>query len=126
MSDVINNLTTQLGIDENQAECGVGILLNYARQTLPGGDFTKVEEAFGGSAGTFISKAPTGVGVTGGTPGTPGGTTGGVGNAGYVTGGFQTLNIDPSTIVRFIPIVVDYVKSKGGDTVAGTFQGIFK
>ena len=123
MSDVINNLTTQLGIDQNQAECGVGILLNYARETLPGGDFTKVEEAFGGSAGTFISKAPTGTGVT--TGGT-GGTTGEVGNAGYVTGGFQTLNIDPSTIVRFIPIVVDYVKSKGGDTVAGTFQGIFK
>lgn len=134
MQELIGQLVQQLGINPQQAQGGAGLLLKLARDKL-GGEFGQVEKAVPG-VNELIGSAPQpgaggGLGgMLGGLAGKLGGGAGGaLGNLGglaALAGGFSQLKLDPALIAKFAPIIIAFVKGKGGDTVAALLQKVLK
>jgi hypothetical protein len=134
MQELIGQLVQQLGINPQQAQGGAGLLLKLAKDKL-GGDFGQVEQAVPG-VGDLIGSAPqpaAGGGLGGMLGGLAGKIGGGAGGAlGNISGlaslaaGFSQLKLDPSLIAKFAPIILAFVKSKGGDTVAALLASVMK
>jgi len=125
---LVSLLTSQLGVTENQARGGAGALFSYAKDKLGASDFAKVAEAVPGMAG-FLGAAPKSEGVSGALGGASSllGTAKDSG-AGIMSlaGQFAQLGLGGDMIGKFVPILVSYVKSSGGYTVAGLLAGALK
>jgi hypothetical protein len=120
--ELIDLLTKNLGVTETQAQGGAGLLLKQAKDKLGGGDFSKVSAAVPG-IDSLISAAPTG----------GGGMLGGLGKmlgrgAGLASlvGGFSKLGLDGSMIGKFVPIILSFVQSKGGEGVKALLEKALK
>jgi len=125
---LVSLLTSQLGVTETQARGGAGALFSYAKDKLGASDFAKVAEAVPGMAG-FLGAAPKSEGVSGAL----GGASSLLGKAKdsgagimSLAGQFAQLGLGGDMIGKFVPILVSYVKSSGGDTVAGLLAGALK
>ena len=116
MNELIAGLVKQLGIDEGQAQGGVGLLFKLAQSKL-GGEFSKVSAAIPGVADT-IKAAPEAGGMAkalGGLAGAfGGGKAGGLADLASLAGGFSQLKLDASMIAKFVPLVLSFVQSKAG------------
>ncbi|MBN1447893.1 MAG: DUF2780 domain-containing protein [Bacteroidetes bacterium] len=128
--ELIQQLTSALGVNEQQAEGGAGLLFGLAKDKLGSADFGKIAEAVPG-VDDMIASAPT----TGDGGGSIGSMLGGIasslgagdlGNLASLAGGFEKLGLDAGTIQKFLPIVIDFVGDKGGDTVKNLLAGAFK
>jgi len=117
--ELLNMLTSQLGINEEQASGGAGMIFNLAKEKL-GGDFSQITEAIPDVSG-LIDKAPdTGGGVMGALGGLASSFGGDkLGNLASLAGGFSKLDLDAGMITKFVPIILDFVKSKAGDGAMG-------
>jgi len=125
---LVSLLTSQLGVTETQARGGAGALFSYAKDKLGASYFAKVAEAVPGMAG-FLGAAPKSEGVSGAL----GGASSLLGKAKdsgagimSLAGQFAQLGLGGDMIGKFVPILVSYVKSSGGDTVAGLLAGALK
>jgi hypothetical protein len=124
--ELIGLLTQNLGIESKQAEGGVGLLLKMAKDKLGDQDFSKVAESIPGAEG-LMGGAP-----SGGVMGALGGLTSKLGGGGDLAalaglaGGFKGLGLDSGMIGKFVPIILSFVQSKGGDAVKGLLEGAFK
>lgn len=124
---LISLLTGQLGVSETQAKGGAGSLFNYAKGKLSEADFSKVAKAVPG-IGDYLDAAP----KSGGVAGALGGASsplGGKKEAGGImalAGQFAQLGLGTDMIGKFVPVIVSYVKSSGGDAVAGLLAGALK
>jgi len=116
--ELIENLTKQLGVSETQAQGGAGLILKQAREKLGGEDFVKVSSAIPGIEG-LISAAPAG---GGGMLSGLGKTLGGAGGLAGLAGGFSQLGLDSSMIGKFLPVILSFVQSKGGDGVKSILE----
>ncbi|NLF17091.1 MAG: DUF2780 domain-containing protein [Lentisphaerae bacterium] len=116
MTDLIRELVTRVGVQESQAEGGAGLLLKLAKDKL-GGDFSKVTAALP-EAETLIGAAPAGggaAGLAGGLLGALGGDKGkGLAGMAGLADGFSKLNLDRGKAAQFVPVILDFLKSKGG------------
>jgi hypothetical protein len=112
--ELIDQITKELGVSETQAQGGAGMLFKQAKEKLSTEDFSKVSAAVPGIDG-FIGAAPTvsGGGVLGGL----GKMLGGGGSITGLAGGFSKLGLDSSMIGKFVPVILSFVQSKGGDGV---------
>lgn len=137
--DLVNLLTQQLGINTQQASGGLGLLMGAAKAKL-GGDFGQVANAVpgaealieeaaksqgaGAAAGGGIGGA---LGAIGGLlSGAGGGALGSLGNLASLAGGFKQLGLGPDMIGKFVPIVLGFVQSKGGDATKGLLERALK
>jgi hypothetical protein len=118
--ELIDQLTKGLGVNEAQAKGGAGLLFKLAKDKLSGGDFSKVSAAVPGIDG-LIGAAPS-AGVLGSLGKLVGG---GAGLAG-LAGGFSKLGLDAGMIGKFLPIILSFVQSKGGDQVKAILQKVLK
>ncbi len=154
MNELVSELTSKLGIQEDQAKGGAGLIFNVARARL-GGDFTKVAGAVpgiqglmaaapqaepaqpGGGTSGGVHMPPVGGAQRGGIPqegSVQGGGAGGLADimrevssgkgavameVGQLAGGFQKLGLDAGMAGRFMPIILDFVKRKGGAEASG-------
>ncbi len=124
MNELFGMLTSQLGVDSNQAKGGVGAILNMAKEKLSEGDFSQITNALGGDVSEALNAAPAAGDAGGGLGGMLGAATsalgvdmGGLGKYAALAGAFKSLNLDAEMVSKFAPIVMDFVKSKGGDGV---------
>ena len=128
--DLLNMLTSQLGIKEEQAAGGAGLLFKLAKEKL-GGDFSQVSSAIP-DVTNLISKAPEeSSGVGGGLMGAIGGIASSLGadklgNLASLAGGFSKLDLDAGMITKFIPIVMEFVKSKAGSGAVDLLSKVLK
>ena len=113
--DLINLLTSELDISDDQAKGGAGALFNYANEGLSGEDFEKVSKsvpdmggyldaipALGGKSSSMLGKATqTLVGMP------------------AVTAAFEKLGLSADMVGLFTPLLVNYVEKKGGEAVGG-------
>jgi hypothetical protein len=118
MNELIQQLISQVGINEGQAKGGAGLLFKLAQEKL-GGDFSKITDAIG-SVKDLTDAAPE---TGGGLAGLAGGllSAAGAGKFGALAdlaGGFKKLDLDPDLIGKFVPIIVSFLQSKGGAGVA--------
>ena len=126
--ELVQMLTSQLGISEEQAQGGSGLLFKMAKEKLGAEEFSQVASAVP-DAENLISSAPETGGVSGalgGLASSLGGGAGKLGNLASLAGGFKNLNLDSGMVGKFIPVVMSFVQSKGGDTVKNLLEKVLK
>lgn len=119
--ELLQMLTSQLSISEDQAKGGAGLLFKLAKDKLSSAEFGEVADVVPG-IDNLISSAPDSGGLPGAIGGLAssfGGGAGQIGNLASLVGGFSKLNLDSGMVSKFIPILLSFVQSKGGDTVKG-------
>lgn len=128
MNELVTQLTKALGVQADQAQGGAGLLLKLAQSKL-GGDFSKVAAAVPGVQ-ELIKSAPEAGGAAkmlGGLAGAlGGGKTGGLADLASLAGGFGQLKLDPSMVGKFIPQILAFVQSKGGNEVVQMLAKIWQ
>jgi hypothetical protein len=129
--DLVSTLVDKLGITEAQAKGGSGALFQNAKDNLSADDFQKVSDAVPDMDG-YLAAAPA-VEEKSGLGGTLGSSLsslgGGAAKAGSMldlTSAFSKLGMDSGTLGKFVPVVLDFVQSKGGSSVAGLLKGLWK
>jgi hypothetical protein len=126
MNELIAKLVAQLGVQEGQAKGGAGLLLKLAKDKL-GAEFAAVEKAVPDASG-LIQAAP----AEGGASKLLGGLAGALGGGGGLAGlaslasGFDKLKLDPSMVAKFVPVLLDFVKGRGGETVVALLSKVLK
>jgi len=126
--ELIQQLMQQLGIDENQAKGGVGLIFKMVKDKLSDSDFGQVQENVPEVQG-FIDSAPDEDSGGGGLMGMVGGLAKSfgmekLGGLASLAGGFDKLGIDASKITSFIPIILKFVESQGGGAVKSILENV--
>jgi len=114
--ELIQMLTSQLGVDETQAEGGAGLLLGLAKERLGEEQFAGIADVIPGVQG-LLESAPSGGlgGLLGGIASKVGAES--LGGLASLAGGFKKLDLDSGLVTKFLPIILSFVQSKGGDKV---------
>jgi len=126
--ELLSQLTQNLGIDEDQAKGGAGLLFKLAKDKLGSGDFSTLADAVPG-INDLLQSAPKSGGLgsaIGNIASALGGDTGKLGDLASLAGGFSKLNLDAGMIAKFIPIILAFVQSKGGDSVKDLLGSVLK
>jgi len=119
MKDLIAVLSQQLKIDEKQAQGGAAILFKAAKDKLGAGEFSKM---LGSVAGVeaLVKKAPqSGGGLLGGLAALAGGNTALIAN---ILSGFSKLNLSTDHAQKFVPIMLDFLRTKVGPDVVSRLE----
>ena len=126
--ELINILTQQLGISDSQAKGGAGALFGMAQKMLGADDFGKVSEVIPGMDDLLGAAPKSGGlgGVLGGLASSLGGKAGKLGGLASLGGQFSKLDLDSDMIGKFVPIILAFVQSKGGDGIKNLLAGVFK
>ena len=122
MKELVDMLTKNLGIDGKQAEGGAAVLFNAAKQKMGGAEFGQL---LGGVPGLsdLMHKAPAAGGGLGGMLGGLAGAMGG--NAALiatVVGGFSKLGLKADDAKKFVPVILEFLRSKVGADVVSKLE----
>jgi hypothetical protein len=126
--ELVDQLVKNLGVSEEAAKGGSGLIFNMVKDKLGSGDFGKVAGALPGIT-DLMKAAPASGGVLGGIGKLAsglGGSAGQLGNLASLAGGFSKLGLDSGMISKFIPIILAFAQSKGGDVVKSLLQKALK
>ncbi|MBW9258583.1 MAG: DUF2780 domain-containing protein [Candidatus Thiodiazotropha sp. (ex. Lucinisca nassula)] len=127
--ELVQQLVSGAGVSQQQAEGGAGLLFGLVKDQLSSGDFSQVTNAVPGIE-SLIDAAPSedsgGLGgLLGGVASAIGGDQ--LGNMASLASGFSKLDLDAGMIGKFVPIVLSFLQSQGGDglsdLVAKVLQG---
>lgn len=121
--EIIQNLVSQLGVSEDQAMGGAGLLFKKVQEHLSSQDFSEVMSALP-EVSELINAAPS---EGGGLMGMLGQVVGGkAGDLADLASGFSKLGLDVNMIQQFVPIILSFVQQKGGAGVASILQQVLK
>lgn len=123
--ELIQMLVDQLGINKEQASGGAGLLFNLAKKKLGDENFKKIADAIPGVQELLKAVPAEGVGGMLGKLAAKVGA-GDLGNLASLAAGFKKLGLNADLIQKFVPIVVNFVQSKGGDTVKKLLDSVLK
>jgi len=125
--ELVQQLISNLGLSEEQAQGGAGLLLGLLKDKLSETDFAQVSGAVPDSEG-LIEKAPEAGGGLGGLLGGVASALGGsqLGELASLAGGFSKLGLDADMIGKLVPILVSFLESKGGEGVAGIVSKVLE
>ncbi len=124
--ELVRLLTEQLGVSPDQAQGGAGLLFKLAKDKLGTDDYSQIARQVPG-IDSLVESAP-GPGMLGsalkGFASNIGGGNADVGNLAGLAGGFSKLGLDTGMISQFIPVILSFVQSKGGDALKGTLSKV--
>ena len=126
--ELIQQLTQNLGVDENQAKGGAGLIFKLAQEKLGDGEFAQLASAVP-VISNLIGEAPQpGGGIAGALGGLAGAMGGGsqLANMAALAGGFGQLGLNPAMASKFVPIILSFVQSQGGEQLRGLLAGVLK
>jgi len=109
-SKLIGSLVDTLGVSEEQATGGAGAIFKEGKNNMSSGDYSQLLNAVPG-IDSLISAAPQAGGLGGKASSLLGG------SAGSMTGladSFSKLGLSPDMVNQFMPVIMDYVQSEGG------------
>jgi len=119
MKELIELLSQQLKIDERQAQGGAAILFKAAKDKLGGVEFSKMLSSVAGME-ALVKKAPqSGGGLLGGLAALAGGNTALIAN---IVSGFSKLNLSTDHAQKFVPIMLDFLRTKVGPDVVSRLE----
>lgn len=120
---LVGALTSQLDVTEEQATGGAGALFALAEERMAPSEFSRVSSAVPG-VDQLLGAAPALGGGSSGPLGEAASALGGsdLGQLAQLAGPFAKLGLSPDMISRFLPVVLDYVQSTGGEQVMGLVQ----
>jgi hypothetical protein len=120
--ELVGQLTKALAITPAQASGGAGALFDLAKSRLSPGDFSKVADSVPGIGGLIKSAPASSVAKSIGGLSGPGS----LGGLASVAGSFQKLGLSPEMVGKFVPVLTQFVESKGGSGVASLLAGALK
>jgi hypothetical protein len=135
--ELVDQLVQQLGVSNEQAEGGAGLLLKMAKEKLGSDDFSQIAGLIPG-IDELLGKAPSGDAAAspgGGIMEAIGGIAKsiGMGDIGEkleglagVAGGFGKLDLDTEMVSKFATIIIEFLKKNGGETVEAILKSVFK
>jgi len=133
--DLIKMLTSQLGVTKTQASGGAGALFDMAKGALSETDYSQVVNAIPG-IGDLIKSAPAVSESTTGTSDTMAGLTKGLGAVteavdsantfAAVTDQFEQLGLDAGMVSQFIPVLLSFAESAGGESVVNILKSVWQ
>ncbi len=127
--ELISQLVESLGISEEQATGGAGALFSMAKNAMGDGDFSKLTDAIPDVSNLLASAPESGgggvLGALGGMASSLGIGDGKASGLASLAGSFSSLDMDAGMVGKFVPVVLNYVKSMGGDTVSSLLGNIF-
>ncbi len=119
--ELVGMLTKELNVTPEQATGGAGALFGLAKTRLKPEEFSQVAEAVPGMDG-LLQAAPKPEGTS--TLGSLGSVLPGkAGRLASVAGSFQSLGLSPDMAAKFVPVMTQYVQSRGGAGVASLLAG---
>ena len=126
---LVNVLSNDLGVTEQQAAGGSGAIFSYAKQRMSAADFSQLSSAIPGLDG-LLAAAPA-VEPQGGAAGSMlgkagslfGGSASGLGQLG---GSFAKLGMSPDMVSKFAPVILQYVNSAGGSGLMGSLKNALR
>ena len=121
--ELVSMLTKQLNVSPEQATGGAGAIFGLAKTRLAPADFSKIASSVPGMDG-FLKAAPAVKSSPLGSfssmvPGQAGGLA-------SLAGSFKSLGLSPSMASQFVPVMQNYLQSKGGAGIANLFSGALK
>ena len=122
--ELVELLVKNLGITTQQAEGGAGSIFNAAKQDMGVEDFKKVTTAMP-EVEPLMAAAPKiekGSGTLGGISSMLSKDTGSLGKMANLYDSFSKLGLSEDMVGQFIPLISDYAKSKGGETVSNLLK----
>jgi len=133
--DLVNMLTSQLGVTEPQATGGAGALFGMAKGALSETDYGQVAGAIPGIEG-LINTAPAVSESTSDVSGKIGGLAGGLGSItkavdsantfAAVNDQFKQLGLDAGMVSQFIPVLLSFADSAGGESVMNILKSVWQ
>ncbi len=136
--ELIQQLVSSLGINEDQAKGGAGLLFNLAKEKLGAGDFQQIADKIPGVS-DLLGAAPApsaAASAGGGMMGALGGAAaalgagglgdklGGLGDLASLASGFSQLGLSSEMVGKFAPIVLSFVQNQGGDGIKGLLEKV--
>ena len=120
--ELVRVLVDSLGVSEDQAQGGAGLLFKLAQDKLGDGEFAQIADIVPGLDDMLAAAPGDGggglMGAVGGLMSSLGGGAGNLGALATLAGGFDKLGLDSGMIGRFVPVLLDFVRDRGGDGVA--------
>ena len=122
---LVDLLSSQLGVSKNQAQGGAGSIFQLVKQNLSVEDFSSIAKAVPGidqmmGAAPKIEKSS---GALGSISSMMGKTSDKLGGMAGLTSSFQKLGLSGDMVNKFTPIILDYVKNKGGEHAMNLLKG---
>lgn len=115
--DLIQEIVKAVGVNEAQAKGGAGLLFKMAKDKLASGDFASLSAAIP-QVNELIKSAPSGSGgggLLGAVTALGGAKLGGLAS---MAGALSSLKLDPQTLSKFAPVILEFVKQKAGPEMA--------
>ena len=109
---IVDLLTTKLGVTREQAQGGAGAIFKRAKSNLSTKDFGKVANVVP-QMDTLLKAAP----EIEKSEGLAGGALGKLGGLSSLSSSFSKLGLSPDMLGKFMPIILSYVQSKGGNSI---------
>jgi len=132
---LVKLLTDQLGVTEPQATGGAGALFGMAKGALSETDYGQVAAAIPG-IGDMIKSAPAVSKSTSDISGKIGGLAGGLGAVtkavdsankfAAVNDQFKQLGLDAGMVAQFIPVLLSFANSAGGEKVMNILKSVWQ
>jgi Protein of unknown function VcgC/VcgE (DUF2780) len=119
--ELVGMLTKDLNVTPKQAAGGAGALFNLAKTRLKPDQFSQVAAAVPGMDG-LLKAAP----AAGGLPGLGSAVPGASSGLAPAVAAFQKLGLSPDMVGKFVPLLTQFVGSKGGADVASLLAGALK
>jgi hypothetical protein len=121
---LVELLVKNLGITTQQAQGGAGSIFSAAKQNMGVEDFLKVTTAMP-EVKPLMAAAPKiekGSGTLGGISSMLSKNTGSLGKMAAVYDSFSKLGLGKDMVGQFIPLILDYSQSKGGEIVTNLLK----
>jgi hypothetical protein len=122
--ELVGKLTDSLNITQSQAVGGAGALFGLAKSKLKAEDFSKVAAVVPGmddllgAAPKPASDSP----ISSLSAALPSG----AGSLASLASSFQSLGLSPEMASKFVPVLTQFVKSKGGASLASLLGGALR
>ena len=114
-------LVSRLGVSPQQALGGAGAIFQAAKANMAPQAFTSLSQSIPGMSEMLAAAPQTSQPLSGATS-VLGGVSGTINSMTSLASSFQQLNLSPSMVNQFIPVVVDYVKNTSGQMTANLLQ----
>jgi hypothetical protein len=126
--ELINLLTQNLGVTQDQARIGTGLIMRVAKENLGAGEFEKIGDCVP-NVENLIELAPEVSGTEKALsalskPTTTGSS--GVTNLAALTNGFSKIGLDSGMVQKFVPIVLSFVQAKGGNSTRDILEKLLR
>ena len=128
-TSLVSLLTQQLGITETQAQGGAGSIFNLAKEKLSPQEFSQVSNSVPDMNG-LLDAAPKKESSMGGmfsdATSILGGSGGDLEGLAGLASSFSQLGLSPDMVNQFVPVILNYVKSNGGETVSNLLAAVLQ